>query len=377
MIPGNPVTVVHGDESFSGIPELVGNRSVAIVATAGAARRGTLQRLNAALEGASRSIVATTTGVESNPSIESIQRNAEEIVDAEPQVLIAIGGGSTLDSAKGIAAIAGANRDTKWFSDHLRKDSPFPAGFAPPRIIAIPTTAGTGSEVTMWGTVWDEVSGDKYSISHPSLYPEFALMIPELTLSAGRELTLFTALDALSHCMESMWSTRSTGASEEFASSGMTRVLSSLDAVLSDPGNLDERRNLQEGALLAGYAISFTRTALAHSMSYPMTSALGMPHGLACSFTLPALMRFNESAARRAVERIAKVLGAEDAESAARELERRYAVWDVPQYVSRYADAGKVRALADRLITPGRADNNARQAGAADALALVLESLPA
>jgi alcohol dehydrogenase len=376
VISGNPVTVLHGDPDFSGVAELVGNRSVALVATEGAEKRGTLEKLRSVLAGSS--IKGITTGVKSNPTIASIEQNATDVLKrGAADVLIALGGGSTLDSAKAIAAIAAARRDPQWLSDHLRGSASFPEPFEPPRIIAIPTTAGTGSDVTMWGTVWDEKSGAKYSISHPLLYPEAAVMIPELTLTADREVTLFTALDALSHCMESMWSTRSTIQSEDFAVNGMRKLLASLDSVLEKPAELSFRRDVQEGALFAGYAISFTRTALAHSMSYPMTSALGMPHGLACSFTLPAMIRFNAQAAPKAIENISAVLGVKSAEDAARELERRYAVWGVPGYVARFADRKSVMALADRLITPGRADNNVRQATAEDALAIVLDSLAA
>jgi alcohol dehydrogenase len=376
LTSGNPVKVFHSNASFSGIRELVGSRNIGLVATKGAERRGTLEKLRAAL---GDSIVSgATTGVQSNPTLASIQQNANEVLQGgAPQVLIAIGGGSTLDSAKGIAAIAAADFNPHWLSDHLRSGAPFPAPFEGPSIIAIPTTAGTGSEVTMWGTVWDEVSGAKYSISHESLYPEYAIMIPELTLSADRELTLFTALDALSHCMESMWSTRSTLQSQDFAMGGMRKVLASIDNVLDRPSDLSCRRDLQEGALFAGYAISFTRTALAHSMSYPMTSSLGMPHGLACSFTLPAMIRFNASAAPEAVMKISRALGKRSAQEGAEELDRRYSEWGVPEYVSRYADRQRVTALADRLLTPGRADNNVRQATVDDALAIVLESLAA
>jgi alcohol dehydrogenase len=338
--------------------------------------RGIVERLTAALAPAE---VVVSSSVHPNPTIASITANASELLDTRhsPEVLIALGGGSALDSAKGIAAIASGGFSGDWFSDHLRNGAPFPDSFDPPAIIAIPTTAGTGSEVTMWGTVWDEASGAKYSISHPKLFAQHAVLVPELTLSVPLDLTLFTALDALSHCMESMWNKRSTAVSCAFSVGGISRIPAALDEVLGNPTDVGARRTLQECALLGGFAISCTATALAHSISYPLTSKLGMPHGLACSFTLPELMRFNAEADTEAIEGIAAALCEDSASAGASRLAQHFARWNVPAHVKTYLDADKARAMKDQLLTPGRADNNARAASHDDALGIVLRSLQA
>ena len=229
----------------------------------------------------------------------------------------------------------------------------------------------------MWGTVWDETSGAKYSISHPKLFAERAVLVPELTLSVPLDLTLFTALDALSHCMESTWNKRSSAVSRAFSVGGITRIPGALDEVLANPTDIDARRSLQESALLGGFAISCTATALAHSISYPLTSKLGMPHGLACSFTLPELMRFNAEADTEAVEEIATALCEDSASAGATKLAEHFARWNVPGHVNTFLNADKARAMKDQLLTPGRADNNVRAASHDDALGIVLRSLQA
>ncbi len=376
MIFANPVKVDWGTPDFAWLPPLVGTRRVALVTTQGMVSRGVVDRLKAALVPAE---FVMTASVHPNPTIASITANASEILDTNhsPEVLIALGGGSALDSAKGIAAIASGGFSGEWFADHLRNGAPFPDSFNPPAIIAIPTTAGTGSEVTMWGTVWDEISGAKYSISHPKLFAEYAVLVPEFTLSVPLDLTLFTALDALSHCMESTWNKRSSAVSRAFSLSGITRIPRALDDVLENPTDIDARRSLQESALLGGFAISCTATALAHSISYPLTSKLGMPHGLACSFTLPELMRFNFEADDDAIEGIAAALGEDSMSAGASKLAEHFSRWNVPEHVKKFLDADKARAMKDQLLTPGRADNNVRPASHDDALGIVLRSLQA
>lgn len=374
MIFSNPVKVEWGTPDFDWLPPMLGGRRAAIVSTPGMEERGVLEIVRSIIGQADMPVV---TGVKSNPTIASIRENAATLLDTmrDIDVLVAIGGGSALDTAKGIAAIASGGYSGDWFSSHLREGTAFPDSFSPPPIIAVPTTAGTGSEVTMWGTVWDEESGAKHSISHPKLYAERAVLVPELTVTVPPHLTLFTALDALSHCMESIWNKRSSAVSEACATAGIARILTVVDDAMLDPGNIDVRRRLQEGALLGGLAISSTATALAHSISYPLTSRLGMPHGLACGFTLPELMRFNADEAPERVLIIAGAMGADGVNAAQVSLARFFADWGVRGHVATYLDEEKARAMESELLTPGRADNNVRPASHADALGVVLRSL--
>ncbi len=369
----NPVRIEFGSAGFSELPALLGDRSAVVIATPGAEGRGTVATL---LDAVGRSDIRVFSGVHPNPTIASITAGAFEALDPLPDVLIALGGGSAIDTAKGIAAIASPGCMTPvWLSSLLRDGTPFPDDFSPLRILAIPTTAGTGSEVTSWGTVWDEVDGTKHSISHPLLFPDVALLIPELTLSASAELTLVTGLDSISHCMESVWNRRASVVSDAFAVAGLRKVFSALDRALTTPENLDARRTMQEGALFGGLAISSNATALGHSMSYPLTSRFGMPHGLACSFTLPELIRFNGEYAPERVGLIAAAMDATHADAAAGRLEEFFARWGVPAQVRRYLSPEKIDKVKDLLIAPGRATNNIRPATSDDALGIIQRAL--
>lgn len=369
----NPVRIHFGSVGLPELPGLLGSRRATLITTPGMERRGVVESVEHAC--APRSI-RVFTGVQPNPTIASITSAAERILDSAPEVLIAVGGGSTLDTAKGVAAIASPGCfERNWFPGHLREKTPFPEAFSPLPVIAIPTTAGTGSEVTMWGTVWDEMNGSKHSISHPRLFPEMALLVPALTLTSPPELTLFSALDTISHCMESIWNRGATPISDVFAVAGLTKSFSALDRALENPADFEARRTLQEAALLGGLAISSNATALAHSMSYPLTSHCGMPHGLACSFTLPEVIRFNGEYAPQRVQLIGNTLGAADIDDCARRLYSLFLRWQVPAHVGRYLTRESAAKLKDRLLTPGRANNNIRAVTSDDALGIINRSL--
>ncbi|HLE57273.1 MAG TPA: phosphonoacetaldehyde reductase [Rhodothermia bacterium] len=369
----NPVRIHFGSADLSELPRLVGSRSATLITTPGMETRGIVDNVKRAL--APRGI-RVFTGVQPNPTIASITRAGRDILDSSPDVLLAIGGGSTIDTAKGVAAVASRGcSEGEWLATHLRSNTPFPEDFAPLPVIAVPTTAGTGSEVTMWGTVWDELDGSKHSISHRRLFPEAALLVPSLTVSSPRELTLFSALDTISHCMESIWNRGATPVSDVCAVAGLRKSFSSLDRVLANPDDLEWRRTLQEAALLGGLAICSNATAVAHSMSYPLTSHCGMPHGLACSFTLPEVIRFNGEHAPERVQLIGDTLGATGVDESARRLEELFRRWGVPEHVRKYITRESAAALKDRLLTPGRANNNIRPVTTDDALGMINRSL--
>jgi phosphonate metabolism-associated iron-containing alcohol dehydrogenase len=158
-------------------------------------------------------------------------------------------------------------------------------------IIAIPTTSGTGSEVTSWATVWDTVAMKKYSLACETLYPETALVDPLLTLGLPRAVTISTGLDALSHALESIWNVNANPVSGSLAEVAAREVLEALPLLADDLGSEALRTRLARASLFAGLAFSNTRTALAHALSYHLTLHHGVPHGIACSFSLPLVMR--------------------------------------------------------------------------------------
>jgi alcohol dehydrogenase len=227
--------------------------------------------------------------VEPNPSYESLTK-AATLFDAapkRPQVIVALGGGSAMDTAKVVAA---ANGDFTRVRNYVEKgEGADTLGRTP--IIAVPTTAGTGSEVTCWATVWDTTNKKKYSLARPELYPEAAILDPELTLGIPKALTISTGLDALSHALESLWNANANPVSANHAVFAAQEVIECLPALARNLRDLELRSRLMRASLFAGLAFSNTKTALAHSLSYHFTLHHGVPHGIACSFSLPLVMK--------------------------------------------------------------------------------------
>jgi phosphonate metabolism-associated iron-containing alcohol dehydrogenase len=210
---------------------------------------------------------------------------------APDTVLIAVGGGTTLDLAK-VLRCRPVNSDFEAVVAALRGTAPWPAMNRAP-LWLLPTTAGTGSEVTRWATVWDteREPAVKRSLDEPWGFAERAFVDPVLTLSCPHAVTRDTALDTLVHALESIWNHHANPVSDRLAVSAARRVIRHLPGVLLQPRDLALRTELSLAALEAGLAFSQTRTALAHALSYDVTLQLGVPHGLACALWLPTAWR--------------------------------------------------------------------------------------
>lgn len=224
-----------------------------------------------------------------NPDFEALTVSSERYRAAgEVECIVALGGGSVIDAAKVLSA---GNGDFVKVRRFLETGEGADELAAVP-IIAVPTTAGTGSEVTCWATVWDTGAGKKYSLARPNLYPECAMIDPALTLELPQGMTVSTGLDALSHALESIWNLNANPISSCYAVAASKEAISVLPELANDLRNPELRTRMARAAMMAGMAFSNTKTALAHSLSYPITLRHGVPHGVACSFSLPMVMRW-------------------------------------------------------------------------------------
>jgi phosphonate metabolism-associated iron-containing alcohol dehydrogenase len=204
-------------------------------------------------------------------------------------VLVAVGGGTTLDLAK-VLRCRPVDGQFDSLAAALRGSAAWPTMDLAP-LWLLPTTAGTGSEVTRWATVWDTEAEPavKRSLDEPWGYAERAYIDPALTLSCPAAVTRDTALDALAHALESLWNCHANPVSDRLAVSAARRVLATLPACLQQPRDLALRTELSLASLEAGLAFSQTRTALAHALSYAVTLEQGVPHGRACAIWLPTV----------------------------------------------------------------------------------------
>ena len=282
----NPVSTFFGAGSLARIAELCPGK-VALVTFPEAAQLGLVERVRGLL---GERLVCVIDNVQPNPDVAWL-RDVHERFWAEHgdcDSVLALGGGSAIDTAK--ALIVGTESGSfNELLELLASGKPFtPARHKP--LIAAPTTAGTGSEVTPWATLWDAARQKKYSLHLTCTWPRAALIDPELMLSVPGGVTVSTGLDALSHALEAIWNHNANPISDTFAVSAVEDILDCLPALQQDLGNRDLRTRMALAALKAGMAFSNTKTALAHSISYEMTLRHGLPHGIACSFTLPMVL---------------------------------------------------------------------------------------
>ncbi|MBT3305657.1 MAG: phosphonoacetaldehyde reductase [Alphaproteobacteria bacterium] len=282
----NPVNIVFGTNAFENIGTLLNGRGYALVTYDESIFQALSEKIQAAA-GPARAVIGNVT---QNPDFHMLGESCRMFGEAKNEigVIVAIGGGSVIDAAKVLSASGGDFGVVKDFletGDGGEQLTPLP-------IIAVPTTSGTGSEVTCWATVWDTDAQKKYSLNLPALYPEYAVVDPELMLGAPRGLTVSTGLDALSHALESIWNINANPVSSALAVSAAIDVLETLPALADDLDNLELRSRMARAAMISGLAFSNTKTALAHSVSYPITLKHSVPHGIACSFSLAMVMRW-------------------------------------------------------------------------------------
>jgi len=310
----NPVRVRFGTGLFDELGQLIGGRRWALVTY----DQPIFRDLSARLAKAAGAPVVTISNIETNPDCSDLVESCRQFSAAAdaPEVIVALGGGSMIDAAKVLAASGG---DFETVRRHLVDKRPLDADAIIP-IIAVPTTAGTGSEVTSWATVWDSANGSKYSLAHPRLYPETAVLDPALTVAAPRGLTLATGLDALSHALESIWNVNGNPVSANYAVEAAREIIDTLPRLLDGLGDVDLRARQMRASLLAGLAFSNTKTALAHNISYDITLKSGTIHGIACSFSLPIVMRWATGVQPQCDAALRRVFGA-DLDAGAERLE--------------------------------------------------------
>ena len=281
----NPVRIEFGAGKFESVADILQGRSYVIVTYPD----DPFVELSNRLINSAGTPALVINDIAPNPDCDLLNEQCQRFTNltANADAIIALGGGSVIDSAKVFAAANGDFHKVLHFLKH--REGGKTLGHTP--IIAIPTTAGTGSEVTCWATVWDTKSARKYSLARTNLYPQTAVIDPCLMLGKSYNLTLATGLDALSHALESIWNINANPVSASHAVTASRTILQNLPRLLTDLGNIELRSSIAQASTFAGLAFSNTKTAIAHNLSYPITLGYGIQHGIACSFTLPVILQ--------------------------------------------------------------------------------------
>lgn len=233
-----------------------------------------------------------------------IDETAAELKRSGSDLVIGIGGGSSLDTAKAIAALAtnpGSALD--YVGLHKVRNRAMP-------VVAIPTTAGTGSEVTLWSVFTDDTRSVKVAIGGVMMYPAVALCDPELTLGLPPQLTASTGMDALAHAIECYTNNACQPISGALALRAIELIGRSLRSAVLNGRNRESRYAMMLAATMAGIAMNPTRLGLAHALAMPLGSwNLHIPHGMVLAVTLPAVMEFNYTAEPDRFVDVARALG--------------------------------------------------------------------
>ncbi|MBF0142024.1 MAG: iron-containing alcohol dehydrogenase [Magnetococcales bacterium] len=217
-----------------------------------------------------------------------------------PEVILGVGGGSALDMAKAMAVLVHNREPALHYRGFDRMTEPVLP------VIALPTTAGTGSEVTPNASFIDSEARRKLGINGEAVRPKMAFLDPELTLSCPRGATLSAALDSLVHATEAVVAKKGNPWAEVLAVAGFSRVFRALPGVLANPGDIESRAQVMAGAFFSGVALMHSGTGPAAAMSYPLGVHHGVPHGIGGAIFLPHVMLHNAAAGFGGYEPLAR-----------------------------------------------------------------------
>ena len=280
--PG-PGRLVFGEGSAAGLASYCGFGPVLLVASERA--RGSI-----VLDGSLLPRLRLFTDVKPNPTAADAANLAKLLRHEQVETIVALGGGSAVDLAKAARFVRFELDPAEWTGAGLH-DAPAA------RLVAVPTTAGTGSEMTPFATLYHH--GTKMSVDDRRLAPDVALVDPDLARTCPPAVSVSAALDALAHAIESAWSRRADAAARSYALR-VAVLLSAAAATALLAGVPMPTPDLMLGACLAGAAIAGTRTTAAHGFSYHLTSRWGVPHGTACAYNLRWVTAYNRARALEA-----------------------------------------------------------------------------
>jgi alcohol dehydrogenase len=297
--------IVFGSGSLARLGELakeLGFRRPLLAADPGIVATGHVDRAASGLRAAGIDPVVWS-GFGENPDTAMIAVGAAFAHEAGVDSLVGLGGGSSLDTAKGIAFVLANGGDMRDYWGYAKANNPLPP------MIGIPTTAGTGSEAQSYALISDATTHVKMACGDPGAAFRVAILDPDLTATQPTHVAAVAGYDALSHAVESFVSTKGTAFSALFAREAFRLLESNLERVLVAPAGLEARSGMLLGAHYAGVAIEASMLGATHACANPLTTRHGTPHGIAISLLLPHVVRWNGAAARDGYAELLAIAG--------------------------------------------------------------------
>ena len=313
--------------------------------------------------------------VKPNPTVTNVKNGVEALKNAQADFIVAIGGGSSMDTAKGIGIVC-TNPE---FSDIVSLEGVADTKKKSVPIIALPTTAGTAAETTINYVIIDEEKQKKMVCVDPNDIPAVAIVDAELMYSLPASLTAATGMDAMTHAIEGLITKAAWEMSDMFELKAINMIHRYLPVAVEDPKNAEARDGMAVAQYIAGMAFSNVGLGVDHGMAHPMSALHDVPHGVACAILLPTVMRFNALAALDKYVDIAKALDVykegmtkeEAAEAACNEIRDMSIRVGIPQHLSELGiTENDIDALADQAIADVCTPGNPREVTRDDIVAL-------
>src|SRR5260370_9698891 len=300
-----PSVLKLGAGSFAEVPAVLtrlGGKCPLIVTDASLMSRGLPQKLQALIQetGIECGIFSETVP---DPTTEAVAIGVRAFVDGKHDSLVSLGGGSPIDTAKAIGMVVAKGGQASDYKVPNPRTKPGPVH------IAIPTTAGTGPEVTRFTVISDSETDEKMLIAGGTLLPTAAIVDYELTMTMPARLTADTGTDSLTHAIEAYVSRKANAFSDVFALTAMKTIWKELPKAFHEPGNVKAREAMMLAATQAGIALSNANVALGHGMSRPIVVHLHVPHGPSNAMLLPAVTAFSIKAATQRYAECARAIG--------------------------------------------------------------------
>ena len=312
-----PVRIRFGNGLTSYLPEeikILNGQNGLLITSASFVKKGLSEKLCKMSGGTIKHVYGH---VSANPDIMECETCTKILRENSCDFVVALGGGSVMDCARAAATLCLTDEPVE---NYLATGKQVPQAHLP--LIAIPTTAGTGSEITCVSVLSDHRRGIKSPITSNSFYPEVAIVDPELTYSVSPYMTACTGFDVLCHAIEAYWSIHHQPICDALAVHAARLVFTHLLVACQYPKDVTAREKMAEASVMAGLAFTLPKTTSAHACSYPLTNLLGMPHGEACALTIAYFLRFNAKRGCCRIQSLAKELGYDDANSLADAIEQ-------------------------------------------------------
>lgn len=313
--------------------------------------------------------------VKPNPTVTNVKMGVEACKKAEADFIIAIGGGSSMDTAKGIGIIC----NNPEFSDVISLEGVADTKKKTVPIIALPTTAGTAAETTINYVIIDEEKQKKMVCVDPNDIPAVAIIDAELMYSLPKSLTAATGMDAMTHAIEGLITKGAWELSDMFEIKAIEMIHKYLPIAVNEPTNPVGRDGMAVAQYVAGMAFSNVGLGVDHGMAHPLSALHDIPHGVACAMLLPTVMKFNAPAALPKYVDIAKALGVykdgmtqqEASDAACAEIDNLSRLVGIPTHLSELGITEKdIDALADQAIVDVCTPGNPREVTRDDIVAL-------